>query len=222
MTSTVVYPDANPETTSVDGWVGRNSVDQTFTNLRAGAGTIATDNDTEIPVQTVASTTTDQFQNMLRGIVLFDTSSIPDADVISAATLGLNLSSKLTDLGDTDIQVVASTPASNTALANSDYGNLGSTTFGATGNISGLTLDVYTDVSLNASGISAISKTGVSKFGLRLGWDYSGTFGGTWVSEAVTQGTPRSAEAVAGTTQDPKLTVTHAASTFVPRSVTIT
>src|SRR3990167_8124616 len=44
MPSLTVYPDANPETTSVDGFVRRqNGVAETFTSIRVGAGLYADD-----------------------------------------------------------------------------------------------------------------------------------------------------------------------------------
>ena len=45
-----------------------------------------------------------------------------------------------------------------------------------------MSTDQYNDFALNASGLSNISKTGVSKFGLRLTQEIAGD--PTWVSEA--------------------------------------
>ena len=179
-----IYPDADPETTTVDGYVTREGVNQTFTNIRSGAGVGAADaSDTWVNLK--ASTTSNQFQTLIRNIDLFDTSVIPDTASITDALLWFRFVIKTGGLGVTDygVDVVSSNPASNTSLASGDYGTLGSTVF-ATMDYTSLTTS--TTFTLNADGIANISKTGISKFGLRSTWDTTGTFGGTWASGAST------------------------------------
>ena len=61
-----------------------------------------------------------------------------------------------------------------------DYGALGTTNFGSI--ISdNITTNIYTDLALNNDGLNNISKTSISKFGLRTEWDRSGVFGGNWI-----------------------------------------
>lgn len=211
-TVSTFYPDANVESTSVDGYVARQGVDQTFAAIVAGAGTNAVDSDNdEGYAALVASTTSNQFSQNLRGIALFDTSAIPDGDTISSAVISFYGNFKFNGLGSPAFHVVSSNPASSTALANADYGTLGSTSFGSVSYASYSTSG-YNDVTLNASGLATISKTGVSKFGTVTDWDLNASFTGVWASGANSgfQWVPADA---AGTTTDPKLVVTHAADT---------
>lgn len=177
-------PDADPESTSVDGYTGVAGQDTDIATLSAVAGVVAADVGQNIGASLAASTTTDQFATIVRGFILFDTSSLSGATV-SSATLKLNVESKSTDLGDVDVHVVSANPASNTALAASDHSTVGSTSFGSV-NTSVLTAGQTVEITLNASGIAAINTSGVTKFALRNAWDLNGVFDGTWVSGAST------------------------------------
>ena len=118
---------------------------------------------------------------MIRGILTFLTSSIGAGKLISDVVLSLNETATSVALGDTDCDIVASTPASDNDIVAADYSQLGSTPFASIA-ISALSAGVYNDFTLDANGRANISPTGVSKFGTRLGWDTDGSFGGSWIS----------------------------------------
>lgn len=73
------------------------------------------------------------------------------------------------------VNIVSSTPASDTTIANADYSQLGSTKFSSNVFISSLLTGQYNEISLNATGIAAISKTGVTKLGIRIDCDIDNT-----------------------------------------------
>lgn len=177
--------DQHPETTTVDGYALRDGVDQTLSNIRSGAGTNADDSGGGPYYMDIqCSTTTNQFQGLRRGFFLFDTSSMTDTDVVSSATVLLSGANKTNGLTQEDeLHIVATTPASNTTIAGSDYANVGSTSFGSVAYASWST-SAYNSFTLNASGIAAVTTTGVTKLGCRLGWDLNNSFGGTWASTA--------------------------------------
>lgn len=215
-TVTTFFPDVDTETTSVDGIVGRASVDESFAAIRAGAGTIAADDGPNLAAFLTASATSNQYAAMRRTIALFDTSSIPDTDSISAAVLSAwGYQALDTTLGTPALHVGASTPASNTLLATTDYGQCGSTSFGNIANASWNAAG-YNDITLDAGGIAAVDVTGISKYCLRLSWDMlNDTTGLTWVSGGFTDFAYRGADFGSN---KPKLTVTHsAAAVFVSR-----
>lgn len=168
--SATFYPDANPETATVDGWVGRTSVSETWTNIRTGAGNASedsTDNSSNVVcgfIKTTSDTTT--YTDMKRMIFLFDTSSISDSDDITGATFSI-YSTGQSSAGTIPVGVSTSNPASNTALVNADYNYtlFGSTLLGAN-SLTGNSI-AYKDIVLNPSGIAVISKTGVTKLALR-------------------------------------------------------
>lgn len=219
MATTTVYPDANPETTSVDGYVGRDGADESWATIIAGAGTTSNNIGTSLThMRIVASATTDQFAQLYRSFYLFDTSSIDDADSVSAATLSIRATSKTNSLGSPDYVIVSGSPSSDTALATGDFGSVGSTLFGSV-TYANISTAAYTDITLNGSGKAAVSKTGISKFAGINSWDFNGTFGGSWSSGASATFAAYYAD-LSGTSSDPKLVVTHApASTFTPKAI---
>lgn len=221
-TTSTFYPEAGVEVASVDGNARREGVDVAFATLRAGAGTAASDSEQELTSPYLAaSATTDQFQRLIRSFFLFDTSAISDTDVISAATLSVDGDTDFTgvtkdnDIGDPDFHIVASAPASNTALVAADFQTVSFTSFGSVAYASWG--DPYNDITLNASGIANISKTGTSKFAGILSWDLNDSFTGTWSGSATSYFAVEYAENT-GTSLDPKLVVVHAAGADIAAS----
>lgn len=206
----LVYPDADPETSTVDGHVARrNNSGESFATMRAGAGNEATDSGAanETLVALWALNTGSNFIYLSRAIATFDTTSIDPSATISQAYVSVRGYYKYTQLGSTSLDVVSASPASNTGLAASDYANLGSTSFGsetsAAFNTSG-----YTNINLSASGLSNLTLGGISRFGFRLAWDTAGSFTGTWTANGMTSFAFYQAD-YAGTTRDPKMTITY-------------
>lgn len=202
------YPSAGAASPA-DGVVGRNAVDETLATIRAGAGVYGNPTSSNIAIVLIqGSTTSDQFGNLRRVIAGFDTSSIDDAATISSVVLSFYGTGQANALGSDDIHICASTPAADDNIVAADFSQLASTSFGSMAYASWSTV-AYNDITLNANGISNVSKTGLSKFGARLGWDINNNFTGAWVSSAETRFNSYLADQ-AGTTNDPKLVVTHA------------
>lgn len=193
----------------VDGQVQRESVNETFATIRAGAGNFADPTGgTTMNIGLRCSASVNQFSIMWRSILTFDTSSIDDGDVIESATLSLYGNDKDVTIGTTTAEIVAATPASNTTLVAADYAQTGSTSFGSIANAA-FTAAAYMDVALNASGLANISKTGYSRFGVRSGWDYNNSFTGTWIINSFGYWAFQTEETSGS--KDPKLSVTHSA-----------
>ena len=205
-TTSTFYPDPNPETTSVDGHLERSGVNETWGTIRAGAGTGAGDSDVNdvYAAQAHASATTNQYQTMRRGIFLHDSSAIPDTDTIDSGTWSGYANSTGTGLGQLNTALVASTPASNTALVSGDYSQLGGTRFATDRTIN--STGAYWDFTLDANGLAAVSKTGVSKFGTLLANDLDNS-APTWASNAQSWVFFDPAEDAGG--NFPKLVVVH-------------
>ena len=203
------YPDAgDPGTTTIDGVVQRSGVNETFGTIRGGAGTLATNaTDFLFTAQLDATGTTNQYSRLRRSIALFDTSSLTTSASISSATIGAYGWGKTNALGSADWHVGSATPASNTTLAASDYGNCGTTSFGSIAYAS-FSTSGYNDITLDSNGLGNISKTGVSKFSFQLSWDINNSFTGSWANSAISNFDNYSADQ-AGTTNDPKLVVTY-------------
>ena len=198
-----LYPDpGDPGTTTADSNPKRAGVDETWASIVGGAGVGNDQTSSEAYIYAVGSTTADQFSQLWRYLCLFDTSGV--LGTVTAATLSFYGRNILDGLGQTSLDVVACSPASNTSLSASDYGSVAATVLGsiAYGSFAGAT---YNAVSLPTT---AIAVGGVTKLAARLGWDTSGTFGGTWVSGGQTFFVIATADWTAST-NDPKLEVTY-------------
>lgn len=106
-----------------------------------------------------------------RGFFLFDTSALPDGATISSAVLSLCSTGDGAYLNQdtTSLDIVSSNPAADNNLVTGDFDQVGSTSFGNITLASWTTSDgTYNDITLNASGIAAISKTGITKLGCRI------------------------------------------------------
>jgi hypothetical protein len=167
--SSTFYPDADIETTSVDGIVADASVEygESWATKRSRNGDYFEDLTNHIRVY-FRNASSNTWSQLWRGIMLFDTSELDDGITITDATLSMYFSSKRNELNLSNLayNIYSSLPNSNTALHPADFTTLGTTDFS--------TAIAYEDFSaafnawpLNSTGIAAIVKDGVSKFGFR-------------------------------------------------------
>lgn len=167
-TSLTAYPDPDPETTTCDGSCFGFDDTATFSTIRSEAGFGSDDTQPFDEVATVQDSKTANFRAITRGIFKFDTSSIGAGQVISAAVLSLYGKDKTDTLAaTTDINIYATTTASNTSLTSSDY-NIANWTFtqcSTTIAYASWSTAGYNDFTLNATGIATISTSGVTTFG---------------------------------------------------------
>ena len=209
-TTSTFFPDPDTESTSVDGRSLNSAID-TYANVRdAATGSFAQDNDASN--NAFLTQLGGSFFAVQRDFFLFDTSGIGDTDTITAAVISFAGTGSAADNADTSsINIVATTPASDTAITTADYDQAGSTVFASLAISSWNSTDgTYNDLTLDANGIAAVSKTGITKLGGRNSLDVNNT-------------TPLGLNRVpiyyadqTGTTKDPKLVVTHATPTTDP------
>lgn len=205
------YPDAHPESTTVDGYVYYAPGNTIWATIHGAAtGSVAFDNVTNgVFCGIVAHGTSNRFNVIHRGFFLFDTSSISGV-TISAVVFSLYGKDKTDTFGiGSDIDVVSSSPASNTELVTADYNDVGSTAFGSMSYASYST-SAYNDITLDANGIANITQGGISKFGVRVSNDTDNS-APTWSASKVISFRGYYADQT-GTTYDPKLTVTYSSS----------
>ena len=213
-TTLTAFPFSGTGTAPMDGLPQREAVDQTFANIRGGAGTAFSNAAANNMGGLDGSTTTDQFSAMYRVIVGFDTSSIGDTDTIDIATLSVagNGNANNTGLGDTNNDITTATPTDGANLAAGDFAvaQYGSTRLATGTAISAfvITAGTYNNWTLNADGRAAINKTGFTYLAFRTAWDVDNSFTGTWASSGRTLSVMRYAE-TADTTSDPKLVVEY-------------
>lgn len=211
-TTSTFYPAAGTNS-PVDGWTGTDVVaGESWANIRARAGGRHNDTGaTSVFVgQRKSATTT--WEEIFRSFFGFNTASIGDGDTISSATFSVKVASVTSGFGAV-LAVDSKAPANTADLANSDHNVSGwtdtkhsNTTYADTA----IAANDWLDFSLNATGLSAVSKTGLSWFGGRLDADITNTEVTTFDSHS-TKTIDVYAADQAGTTDDPKLVVEHTA-----------
>lgn len=190
MTTTTVYPDANPETSTFDGYYGNdggplpahswdNVHDKTdastflYPIVEDGDGAYAGNIRVFSRRDTVGRAT------IQRAVTLFDTSSI-GGDTVDNATASLYCVATPSDnIGDS-VCLVQATTASNTSATGTDFDDIGDAvnnpTEGASRiDVTTISASSYTDFSLNATGLSWINGSGVTKLGYRTSSDCDDT-----------------------------------------------
>ena len=208
------YPDAFPSSTTIDGLTEKNigtlGVGVSWATLIGAAGTGDNqDAATHNYLQIISDNVSAQWLNIQRSLFLFDTSSLTANASISAATLSLFGNSKIDNLSVTpDINIYSSNPASNTTIvASTDHSQFGSTAFSTVITYANFSTIAYNDFTLNASGLTNISLTSISKFGARnANYDVAAS-SPTWSSNVTSQINGYYADQT-GTANDPKLVIT--------------
>ncbi len=208
------YPDADPEVTSVDGRLYYLKTNQDFSFIVTGPGSGSDDSSDYLNATIYSGELLDKWDQIYRSILLFDTSTLPDDCTIISAILSVYGNSKSDNLNiSPTLNVFASNPASNTALVKEDYATLGSTPFcdtpiayadfktGTPGDPNAFTL--------NAAGLSAINKTGVTKLGLREASYDAPDIAPAWIADKHSTMVAWSADK--GGDYRPKLVVTYTA-----------
>lgn len=225
MAELVVYPDAHPETASVDGEVGQRGANVTWATLVGGAGSIFDDDNISNAVIHIDSdANVDRWDGLWRGIFLFDTSALSEGAIIVSAILSLYGSEELgeektDELGiSPNVNIFASAPASNIGLENGDFATLGSVPFCDTPITYAAWVDgAYNDFILNDVGLLAISKTGITKLGTRnVNYDLDEVLPG-WIADKKSYLYCYQAEGDAD--KRPRLTITYYMSNLVDQTI---
>lgn len=213
MAELTVYPDPGTGSTTVDGFTGRfRSAGEDWAVIRPGAGTTSDDTQaTNSAFFVRADNNTDKWDIIYRYIATFDTSALTSGATISGAVLSVYptvITDELTD----SMSLVGSTPANNNAVVDADFETFnsgdGATLYASARALSGLSTGSYQDFTMNAAGLAAIVKDGITPLGFRSEYDRSNTEP-TWHIDVDTSTvTIRSAD-TAGTASDPKLVITY-------------
>jgi len=214
-TVSTFYPDDTWGNTTADGIVLCNACEgtsATFSTVRdssLGAAVYATAPTTLSDI--AAWNVTDRYYRITRMISTYDTSAI-GADTISAAISSYYGSGSSSTITGESVVISDATPASNNAFVAADYTvtNWSTTELSASRIATGSwNTSAYNDFTLDASGISNIDGSGITKMGLRMSSDFDNT-APSWASfgSASVAGFYASET---GTDKDPKLVVTHVA-----------
>lgn len=187
----------------------RGGVDQTWANIIAGVGTTADTVTTPTDCAFLqTSATLNQYGTLVRSFYSFDTSLIGTPSTVSDVIISIVGTGKVNAVGSPDFHIAGGTLTNSNALVTGDFVNRGVTSFGSV-TYANFSTAGYNSITLNASGIANISKTGISVFSAQLSWDILSSFTGVWAGSQNT-GFQAAYADTAGSTSDPKLTVTFA------------
>lgn len=216
-TTSTFYPNAGATTAPVDGEAKRQGVNETFSTIRDATGSATEPSwmtDTESSGGLFfASTTTNQFQRVDRGLYGFDIDIGTDA--VDSATISFFGTAKDSGLGGAmTLDVTTVTPTNNDTTATFVSGDYEVAKYGTTKLATGIAYSAwstvaYNDFALNATGEAYIAN-GIKYFAARNAWDIDNSFGGTWGSSEFIRVRSRMADQT-GTANDPKLVVVHSA-----------
>jgi hypothetical protein len=245
MTISTFYPPDSDNDGSMKAYEGNS---QTWDFMRDHAGLWSTDNEEENSQLTafigwaVNGSSNAAWDRMHRTIMIFDTSSIPDGDEMHEATLSIWLfepsgwdagayNAGSWSTAQKSIVLTQGTTASDTAVAAGDYDAIkGATkwssgfdmTFDTNANPSasgGWSDNSYSELDLNATGLSNVSKTGVTKIAVQSEADVDDD------PPSITGGTNRQVLAIFeaidsddSSSKGPKLVVRHGVD-FIPRVI---
>lgn len=157
-------------TPSLDGYVGIDTGTSSWHNRVVGAGTHSAHVETAFlyVCKMLATWSSGIWDELFRGIFLFNTIALPDDAVISSATLQVYGTHKVDSGGIApSLCLYGVTPASDTELADSDYGTFGTTAYSDLLTYATWTEDAWNTFTLNAAGLAAINKAGMTRFGVR-------------------------------------------------------
>jgi hypothetical protein len=221
------YPDADTETTSVDGMVTDSALLESWADKRDNTdGNGAFDDETGGGNSVIGIRSSNGGGNwwvFSHGFFLFDTSSIPRGSAINSATFELVVSSKY-DHFSGGFSLVETTPASNTALETADLDQWKTTKLASDLTTSGITADssTYNVWALNGDGLMNINRDGVSKFGIIDTNVVDNSAPEPWVGNKYNQIVPAFAETGgASTSTDPKLNVTYTPATLTTLKISV-
>lgn len=200
-----VYPLMTDTTTSFYAGAGDGRVQYTgaaawSTARDAATGTFANYTDAEDYVGGFTHYNGSTY-SVVRGFLPTDTSALTSGATISSATLNIWPTDKA-DTNTTRMEVIQTSQASTSSLATSDFSAV-TFTSGGNINISSVSTGSYNTITLNATGLTWISKTGFTKIGGVNGRDYdnSAPTGLNYVYGYFSEQT--------STTNDPYLSVTY-------------
>lgn len=165
-------PDAHTETTSCDGHIIYPATPTiSWQELLDKTSAAPYDEDTTSSVSIKNDVYNPGYWVWIsRGYVMFDTSELVDNDVITSAYLELYGSSKA-DIGSIapNINIYTVTTSGETELINTDFNkaNFGVAICNTPITYSGWSITGWNRFVLNSDGLNAISRTGVTKIGIR-------------------------------------------------------
>jgi len=207
-----------------DGYVAELT-DSSWQTMRDAAGdTFRTDTGTTYdPIRLLATTTSNEYNENRRGVLLFNTSTIPDDAIIGSSDFAVcGAGGKATALGSPDIVLVGFSYIAGTAISEELYNNFNTNRLATDIPIGSWSTSNWNNWTLNTEGKNYINKTGATPLMLMNSWDYSNSSTGiTWSSANKTTILWRD-RSTSITTNIPTLTVVYSLPDTTPPAASFT
>ena len=199
---------------SMDAFTVRQvaSAGEAWSSQYGGAGTNSSTAMTSYYPNLNSGQTTDKWYLTYRIVQLYDTSAIGSGSTVTSATMDFIAMAVYEGLVGRSLAMVTSSPASNTAIVDADYAYTlwGSVRQAPDKLLSGITADssTYNSYALDATGLGNISKTGTTKFGLRIDSDADNS-PPTWFYDKLASVQVASSQETLSGDKRPRLVVTY-------------
>lgn len=209
MSTTVIYPAGGVGGASVDGQLTRQFRNESWAAIRGGAGDGHNDTGAYAYVKIGTSTSVGtNWGQIYRFIATFASSALA-GQIATEVIASLYIVSKTNEVGGGGLRWGSSSPASHNDLADADYSEVGEVDFGGS-DYASISASAYLNTTLNTSGLAHVNSQlgSVIKLCVREAQDMSG------VEPSINQTSLQNMYSVepadeAGTTKDPKITITH-------------
>lgn len=189
---------------SGDGYLESKADDNTWEGARTrSSASGVVDYTSTIATSARTAFVNNEYYEIDRAFLPFDTSSLPDDATVTAATLSIWVNS-VQDTDSQSLSLVLGTQASTSSLVAADYSQVGTVKQATDLTIASLVTGTYNTFNLNSTGISNINLAGFTKFALRISNDISGSPVPTGNNSA-----PIAYSEETGTAKDPKLEITY-------------
>jgi len=175
-----ITPDADPETNSFDGRVGREGATNTWAVIRSNAANVNDDSGNRVAMVLQSSATLDRWQALRRGFFLFYMPDVtfPTGTVVVSARISMFPELAIPDNFSTSLTITDADPASDTGVTNADYlSGIGSVEYtDGRVTLASMSSGVRFEFELNAVALAALATAIdgglVFKTGLRFSHDF--------------------------------------------------
>ena len=209
-TTSVFYPDADPESSTVDGFVRRH-YDDNWSSIRSKLGTQYYSDEASGWVTSLQTKgTTNEWDNMGRGVFTFNTGSIPDTDTVTDATFSFYVKDVqgTSAFGGMSLAITDHDNYQNTHVSGWDYkiSRFGDR-YASDTPITSYSGGSYHDHQFTNAGREMVDKTGITFIGTITAEELDNNEP-SWQSNKYMKVNAYNADET-GTTKDPKLVVEH-------------
>jgi len=226
MTHTTYYSQASAaQSETHDAYLTRSTdpTNNTWASFRTGAGTHSSYDSASLLARIMSGSSA--WIVFMRSQMTYNTSDIGTDDITSAKWESVARDTSATDHFTASVTLCASNPTYNSYStagdSANDYSRVGTTKYSADLALASQTYDsTYTVFTMNAAGIAAIDKTGITKLGIIIREDFEDTTepGETIALYNMSEWKCWSTDETESGERRPRLVVTHA-SAFTPKAI---